>query len=177
MQFIHSFLRYIQYEKRGSQHTVVAYEGDLTQFYHFLELNHSTDWTQVTFRHIRQWMVNMLDAGVTTRTVNRKVATLKSFFRFLLREGVIETTPTDKVITPKTPKRLPVFVKEHEMDRLLDCVEFGDAYPGVRNKLMIDLFYLSGMRLSEMSSLTLADVDLNGGVIKVTGKRNKQRRG
>lgn len=175
MQFIHSFLRYIQYEKRGSHHTVIAYEGDLTQFYHFLELNHSTDWTQVTFRHIRQWMVNMLDAGVTARTVNRKVATLKSFFRFLLREGVIENTPTDKVITPKTPKRLPVFVKEHEMDQLLDCVEFGDAYPGVRNKLMIDLFYLSGMRLSEMSSLTLADVDLSGGVIKVTGKRNKQR--
>ncbi|MBN2742410.1 integrase/recombinase XerC [Breznakibacter xylanolyticus] len=175
MQFIHSFLNYIQYEKRGSHHTVTAYEGDLKQFYNFLESNQISDWSRVTFRHIRQWMMNLLDAGVTARSVNRKVATLKSFFRFLLREGVLETSPTDKISAPKIPKRLPVFVKEKEMDLLLDHVEFGSDYPGVRNKLIIDLFYLTGMRLSELSSLTIPDVDLSGGVIRVTGKRNKQR--
>jgi integrase/recombinase XerC len=175
MYQIHLFLKYIRFEKRSSEHTAVAYEGDLTQFYNFLALESEVDWTKVTSKHIRQWMVNMLDSGLTPRSVNRKVATLKSFFRFLMREEVLQDNPTDKVITPKAPKRLPVFVQEKEMDQLLDNVEFDAGYAGERNHLIIDLFYATGMRLSELSGLRLRDVDLSGDVIKVTGKRNKQR--
>jgi len=175
MYHIHSFLKYIRFEKRSSEHTAIAYEGDLTQFYNFLTLEAEVDWTKVTSKHIRRWMVSMLDSNLTPRSVNRKVATLKSFFRFLMREGVIANSPTDNIITPKVPKRLPVFVHEDQMDNLLDVVEFGADYPGERNHLIIDLFYATGMRLSELTSLRIKDVDLSGDVIKVTGKRNKQR--
>jgi len=175
MYNIHSFLKYIRFEKRSSEHTAIAYEGDLTQFYNFLALEAEVDWTKVTSKHIRRWMVSMLDSNLTPRSVNRKVATLKSFFRFLMREGVIANSPTDNIITPKVPKRLPVFVHEDQMDNLLDVVEFGADYSGERNHLIIDLFYATGMRLSELTSLRIKDVDLSGDVIKVTGKRNKQR--
>lgn len=175
MDYIHSFLKYIKFEKRGSLHTATAYEGDLTQFYNYLASEQITDWTQVTSKHIRQWMVNMLDGGLTARSVNRKVATLKSFYRFLLREGIADTNPTEKIVSAKTPKRLPVFVREKEMDTLLDDVPFDESYEGERNHLIVDLFYATGMRLSELVGLKDADIDLSGDVIKVTGKRNKQR--
>lgn len=175
MQYIQSFLKYLQFEKRGSHHTITSYRCDLNQFVNFLGENNFSDWSQINSTHIRQWMVNMLDSGILARSVNRKVATLKSFFHFLMREGVLDVDPTLKIITPKVPKRLPVFVREAEMDMLLDQIDFGQSYPGVRNRLIIDLFYCSGMRLSELSNLQIRDVDLSGEVFKVLGKRNKQR--
>ncbi|MFT3739870.1 MAG: tyrosine-type recombinase/integrase [Breznakibacter sp.] len=175
MDYIHSFLKYIKFEKRGSLHTATAYESDLSQFHNYLASEQITDWTQVTPKHIRQWMVNMLDGGTAARSVNRKVATLRSFYRFLQREGAIETNPTEKIVSAKTPKRLPVFVREAEMDSLLDDVAFDDSYEGERNHLIIDLFYVTGMRLSELVGLRDVDIDMSGEVIKVTGKRNKQR--
>jgi integrase/recombinase XerC len=120
-------------------------------------------------------MVNMLDEGTLARSVNRKVATLKSFYRFMLREGLAETNPTNKIVSVKTPKLLPVFMREEEMDQILDDVPFDDSYAGERNHLIIELFYVSGMRLSEFVDLKDSDIDMSGGVLKVTGKRNKQR--
>jgi integrase/recombinase XerC len=175
MHTIQSFLKYIKFEKRASLHTVTAYQGDLTQFCNFLASQNITDWTQVTSKHIRQWMVNMLDEGTLARSVNRKVATLKSFYRFMLREGLAETNPTNKIVSVKTPKLLPVFMREEEMDQILDDVPFDDSYAGERNHLIIELFYVSGMRLSEFVDLKDSDIDMSGGVLKVTGKRNKQR--
>jgi len=175
MQYIQSFINNIKYEKRGSQHTIVSYNNDLLQFHRFHFDERMVDWTEVTSKHIRQWMVSMLDQGLLPRSVNRKIATLTSFFKFLQREGIVENNPAQGVIKPKTPKRLPQFVKESEMDLLLDEVDFGIDYEGVRNKLIIEMFYLTGMRLSELASLQLGNVDFFGGTIKVNGKRNKQR--
>lgn len=117
----------------------------------------------------------MLDQGISARSVNRKIATLKTFYRFLIREGVLDDNPTDKVVTPKIAKKLPVFVKETDMDLLLDEVSFGEGYEASRDKLIIDIFYFTGMRLSELVGLRLSSIDLAGGVIKVLGKRNKER--
>ena len=175
MQYIQSFLKYIQFEKRGSHHTVISYRCDLDQFYNYISTNGISLWPEVTSKHIRQWMVNMLDEGLTSKSVNRKIATLKSFYRYLMREGIVEVNPTLKIITPKLAKRLPEFVKEKEMDVLLDEIDFGDTYSGIRDHLMIDLFYCTGIRLSELSGLKLSDIDLKGDVIKVLGKRNKER--
>lgn len=175
MVHIQSFIKYIKFEKRGSQHTVIAYEGDLVQFQNFLISQNQTDWTQVTSKHIRQWMVNMLDGGTLARSVNRKVATLKSFYRFLQREGVTDQNPTDKIVSVKTPKQLPAFLREAEMDELLDDIAFDESYAGERNHLIIELFYVSGMRLAELVGLKDHDIDMPNDLIKVTGKRNKQR--
>ncbi|MBN2167204.1 MAG: tyrosine-type recombinase/integrase [Marinilabiliaceae bacterium] len=175
MQNIQSFLKYIQFEKRSSNHTVVSYECDLKQFQNYIEVEGFISWPQITSKQIRQWMINLLDEGLTSKSVNRKIATLKSFFRFLMREGVVEVNPLDKIITPKIPKRLPEFVKEHEMDLLLDEIDFEKSYSGVRDHLIIELFYCTGLRLSELSGLTISSFDFSGDVIRVVGKRKKER--
>ncbi len=175
MQNINSFFKYLEFEKRSSVHTITAYRNDIGQFCKYVEEHGLQNWNQVTSKTIRQWMVEMLDKGTAARSANRKISTLKVFFRFLIREEVVESNPADKVITPKVPKRLPVFVKENEMDYLLDQVEFGNDFSGVRNKLIIDLFYLTGMRLSELVNLKLTQLDFGNDIIKVLGKRNKER--
>jgi len=175
MQNINSFYKYLEFEKRSSVHTLTAYKNDVGQFCDYLEEKDISSWQKVTAKIIRQWMVEMLDQGVSARTVTRKISTLKVLFRFFIREEVLESNPTDKVTTPKIPKRLPVFVKETEMDFLLDQIDFGDDYSGVRNKTIIDLFYSTGMRLSELVELTISQIDFSNDVIKVLGKRNKER--
>jgi len=120
-------------------------------------------------------MVKMLNHGISARSVNRKIATLKTFYKFLMREGILDDNPTEKVITPKVPKKLPVFIKEGDMDLLLDEVSFGEGYEACRDKLIIDVFYFTGMRLSELTNLKISQVDMSGGIIKVLGKRNKER--
>ncbi|MBS2100141.1 tyrosine-type recombinase/integrase [Carboxylicivirga linearis] len=175
MQNINSFYKYLEFEKRSSVHTLTAYKNDVGQFCDYLEEKEINNWQKVTAKIIRQWMVEMLDQGVSARTVTRKISTLKVLFRFLIREEVLESNPTDKVTTPKIPKRLPIFVKETEMDILLDQIDFGEDYSGVRNKTIIDLFYFTGMRLSELVELTISQIDFSNEVIKVLGKRNKER--
>lgn len=175
MQKIQSFLKYIQFEKRSSNHTVISYKCDLEQFHNYMTDQEETDWLNLSSKQIRQWMANLLREGLTAKTVNRKIATLKSFYRFLMREGVVEVSPLDKVITPKIPKRLPEFVKEQEMDLLLDEVDFGDGYPASRNHLIIELFYSTGLRLSELANLELKNFDFGSDLIRVVGKRNKER--
>lgn len=176
MQYILSFLKYLQYEKRGSHHTVTSYECDLLQFYQYLNPSEEQGgWSSVTPKQIRQWMVQLHNNGLKPRSVNRKIATLRSFFKYLMRQGLMEKNPAEQLITPKVPKLLPSFVKEKEMDMLLDGIEFGNDYAGFRNRMIIDLFYGTGIRLSELTNLQLSNIDLSGGVIKVTGKRNKDR--
>jgi integrase/recombinase XerC len=120
-------------------------------------------------------MVSLLNDGITPVTIHRKISALKSFFKFLMREQVLESNPVNGVIVPKKPKRLPVFVKEKDMDILLDTVPFADNFEGIRDKFIITLLYGTGMRLSEMTSLRISDIDLGQKVIKVLGKRNKER--
>jgi integrase/recombinase XerC len=117
----------------------------------------------------------LLEDGVTSRTVNRKISVLKSFFKFLLREGTIESNPMLRIINPKSSKKLPVFIEKHEIEFLLDKIEFDDSFVGDRDKLIIELFYVTGIRLSELININVGDIDYNMSTIKVLGKRNKER--
>lgn len=170
-----SFLEYLQYEKRFSAHTVLAYSTDLDQFYSYLKDAYSVDQlSQIEHLIIRSWIVSMMDSGVSSRTVNRKITTLKTFYKFLLRRGLVMENPMLKITSPKTSKRLPVFVEKEKMDNLLDMVQFDDEN-GLRDKLILELFYATGMRLSELINLKQKDVDLVANQLKVLGKRNKER--
>jgi integrase/recombinase XerC len=170
------FLAYLQFEKRYSSHTVTAYRTDLDQFYEYLTYQYNiTDIPGVTHSMIRSWLVNMLQNGTGARSVNRKLTTLKSFYKYLLRNGVVEINPMRKITSPKTPKRLPVFVEKDKMELLLDHVDFGEGFQGIRNKLILELFYATGMRLSELVNLKETDLDFHHDTIKVLGKRNKER--
>lgn len=175
MQYLDRFYKYLEFERRNSSHTVIAYKNDIKQFCEFIDGEGVKLWTNITSKTIRSWVVSLINSGVTPRSVNRKVSTLKVLFRFLMRENVVSGNPAEGVVTPKTPKRLPVFIKEEEMDSLLDNVEFTDDFVGRRDKLIIEMFYLTGMRLSELVNLKMLQIDLGNDVIKVSGKRNKER--
>jgi integrase/recombinase XerC len=170
------FLDYIAYEKRYSQHTLHAYRSDLDQFYEFLGHQYDiTDINKVDHPVIRSWVVSLMDHGDTPRTVNRKITTLKTYFRYLIKEGLVVENPMSRVIAPKTSQRLPVFVEQIQMDDLFERVDFGEGYPGARDGLIMELFYGTGMRLSELVGLQVTDLDHYRKTLKVTGKRNKQR--
>jgi integrase/recombinase XerC len=176
MSYKESFLQYLKIEKRYSPHTVRAYLNDLDQFYSFLlsqEL--PDDPALVTSHDIRAWIVSMLENNYTTVTVHRKISCLRVFFRYLRKEGIIKSDPLEKVVLPKRKKTLPVFIEEEALDKLLDDYCFGDSFPGIRNRTIIEMLYLTGMRRSELIGLHNNDVDLQEGTVKVTGKRNKQR--
>ena len=171
-----SFLQYLQIEKRYSPHTVRSYLNDLDQFYSFLsEHGLPEDPETVTSHDIRAWIVSMLDNNYTTVSVHRKISCLRVFFRYLRKEGVLKIDPLEKVVLPKRKKTLPVFVEESAMDNLLDDHPFGEDFKGIRNRTIIEMLYMTGMRRAELIGLRNNDVDLSEGSVKVTGKRNKQR--
>lgn len=175
MQYLDSFYKYLEFERRNSVHTIIAYKNDVSQFCEFLEQEMVGQWDRVTSKTIRSWMVLLVNEGVSSRSVSRKISTLKVLFRFLMREEVVETNPAEGVVTPKIPKRLPLFVKEEEMDLLLDHVPFANDFAGLRDKLIIEMFYLTGMRLSELTKLKETQIDYGNGIIKIRGKRDKER--
>jgi integrase/recombinase XerC len=170
------FLSYLKNEKRYSPLTVSAYTTDLTQFYNFIKAQYElTRIEEVTHGLVRSWIVDMIDAGISTRSVNRKITTLKSYYKFLLRAGVVEKNPMLKILPPKTSKKLPVFVEKSSMDELLDAVEFDEGEKGSRDRLIILLLYSTGIRLSELLNLRVSDIDFNKGTMKILGKGNKER--
>lgn len=176
--FINQFIQYITYEKRYSPHTVAAYESDLTQLMAFLNqpepvVQHPAE---ITHHHIRNWMVELMNNKQSARTINRKIATLRKYFKFLLREGVIANLPTAKIQAPKTGKQLPVVVEDQKLTQLLDSdTLFTADFKGLRDKLIIELLFGTGMRLAELLGLTESDINTYEGTVKVLGKRNKQR--
>ena len=170
------FLNYLKYEMRYSQNTLTAYENDLDQFILFgKKLVEDFCVEEVDYHLIRQWIVSLMDNGISAKSVNRKISTLKTFFKFLMREGVIEKNPTDKIAIPKMGKKLPVFVQEKEMNRLLDGRFFTEDFEGRRDKAVVSLFYGTGIRLSELVGIRFSDLNLNEKMVKVNGKRDKQR--
>ncbi|MBI9053842.1 MAG: tyrosine-type recombinase/integrase [Bacteroidales bacterium] len=170
------FLKYLQFEKRVSQNTLRSYTNDLNQFIDFAKENFQVeDYDFVDEKLVREWIVSLMERGFSSVTVNRKISTLKTYFRFLLRENRILFNPMDKVISPKVSKKLPSFVEEKQINKLLDEFSFGEDYRGVRNKTIIEMFYNSGIRLSELIGILNSDMDLNNNSIKVLGKRNKER--
>lgn len=176
MNYISTFLNYLEHEKRCSPHTLRSYGVDLISFSRHLDkcqFNQDEICTQPKL--IRSWIVEMLDSGMMTRSVNRKISALKSYYKYLILRGFVEVNPMKKVLSPKSPKKLPGFVEKDGMNDLLTKVEFGDDFTGVRNKLIIDSLYQTGVRLSELTGLKDKDIDVFEMCIKVTGKRNKQR--
>lgn len=167
------FLLYLEVEKRYSDHTIVAYQEDLNQFLLFADIQKSSEWLEVNHQLIRSWIVELLEAGQTARTVSRKLSCLRSFFGWLKREGIVEVNPMLKVRGPKVEKRLPQFVKQTEFTEERIAPLFANNFEGLRDRLMIELFYQTGVRLSEL--LNLKELDVSSQQIKVLGKRNKER--
>lgn len=170
------FLQHIKYEKRLSHHTVTAYEGDLKQFSAFLLFQYEfKEPEKADFQMVRSWIVALVDEKIENRSINRKIATLRTFYNFLLRHKVITTDPMLKIKALKTDKTLPKYVEEKPMENLLDDIEFSDDFSGLRDKLVLELLYGTGMRLAELIGLKITDLNLYNNTLMVLGKRNKQR--
>ena len=170
------FLQHIKYEKRLSPHTVTAYEGDLKQFSIFLQFQYEfKEPEKADFQMIRSWIVALVDEKIENRSINRKIATLRTFYNFLLRHKTIAANPMLKIRALKTDKTLPKYVEEKPMENLLDDMQFSDDFTGFRDKLVIELLYGTGMRLAELIGLKITDLNLYNNTLMVLGKRNKQR--
>ena len=174
---IDQFLDYLRYEKRRSKLTVERYEDSLRDFQCYFErLENGVDWTSVDADVIRGWMEDLMDRGNIASTVNSSLSAVRSFFRFALSRNLVVRDPSYAVKGPKKQKPLPQFVREEEMNRLLDTPQmWEDGFPGLRARTIIILFYETGIRLAELIGLDVSDVDFAAHQIKVTGKRNKQR--
>lgn len=171
-----SFLDYLQYERNYSEETIKSYREDLRQFEEFAreEIGDSAP-SEVKAELVREWIVSLMDRGYTSTSINRKLSSLRSFYKFLLRKGEVAVNPLQKITGPKNKKPLPAFLRESDMDRLLDEVDFGEGFKGCRDHMIIEMFYATGVRLLELIGLDNKDVDFSSSLIKVTGKRNKQR--
>jgi integrase/recombinase XerC len=171
-----SFLKYLQTEKRYSPHTVRSYGNDLDQFILFLADNDiPQEASGINQHHIRAWIVSMMDMGMNPSSVHRKISCLRVFFRWLRKERIITADPLEKIVLPRRRKRLPVFVPEEALEALLDHSDFGEDFGGIRNRTIIEMLYITGMRRAELIGLRTTDLDLAEQTVKVTGKRNKQR--
>lgn len=173
---IQSFLQYIRFEKRFSPNTVLAYENDLKQFFEFQKKLYEVEApADINQSMVRSWMVNLMESGIGARSINRKITSLKTFYKFLQRRGDVKTNPLLKVQSPKVSKRLPVFVEESKMKLLFTDVNFGDGFDAIRDRLILELLYATGMRRAELIGLTDERIDLFQCQVKVLGKRNKER--
>ncbi len=173
---IESFLQYITFEKRFSSHTVTSYRNDLLQFHTFLSENFP-DLTidKASSVCVRSWIIHLMDLQLNSRSVNRKLASLRAFYKFLHKQGLCNDDQMQKLNALKARKNLPVFVQEDHLSRLLDDFPFEDNFSGLRDKLILELLYATGIRLSELIGLKENDVNLFSREIKVLGKRNKER--
>ncbi len=170
------FIQYLKYEKRYSEHTLSAYSSDINSFLTYTkEAYESVEPAEMTHPILRSWVVNLLEQGIGARSASRKITVLKTWFRFMLRNGIIESNPTLKLQAPKVSKRLPTFVNKDKMEELFDTYEFGDTYDGWRDRLVLEMFYATGMRKAELINLKDVDVDTHSRTLKVLGKRNKER--
>ena len=171
------FLQYLTSEKRFSNHTIKSYTTDLTQFNTYIEteFDSCTELEEINYQMIRSWVASMLERKISPRSINRKISTLKSYFKFLLRNGFLAENPMLKIVSPKVKKRLPVFIDQAQIEELLNEVEFETGFVGERDKLIIELFYVTGIRLSELINIQISDINCDEKIIKVLGKRNKER--
>lgn len=170
------FRDYLGLEKNYSPHTVTAYLNDLDFFQAFLKGTFDDDdLIRVNYNQIRAWIVSLSDDGVSNSSINRKISSLKSFYKFLLKTKQIETSPLLKHKALKSPKKLQIPFSEKELDLVLNQIVYPEGFEGVRDKLVVDLFYTTGIRRAELIGLKLHNVDLSNGTIKVLGKRNKER--
>jgi len=173
---IQPFLDYIKFEKRYSRHTIISYETDLVSFLDYMVTQYGpTPINQVSHIFIRSWLADLRDKGTSSKTINRKISTLKSFFKYNLKTGVITQTPMAKIVSPKNEKRLPNFVESNDISTLFNHVEFPDTWDGKTERLLLKIFYNTGMRLSEVVNLLDGQVNVASHSLKILGKGNKER--
>ena len=171
-ELLHSFLTYLEFEKKGSKYTVLSYKNDISHFFkHIGDVNLS----DVTSRDVRAWVSVLSEEGIAPRSINRKLTAVRSFFYFLQRQGKLNQNVARKVHTLKAKKRLPFFVEEEKMTTLLDKIEFANDFAGLRDKVVIELLYTTGIRRSELLGLTTKSIDWAESSLKVLGKRKKER--
>jgi integrase/recombinase XerC len=170
-----SFLQYLRYERNYSVHTVLSYQRDLNQFEAFILQQESCfEPTKIDSVQVRSWITCLMETGYSPLSVNRKLSSLKSFYKYLQKIDLLKDNPLKKLTGPKVNKALPNFVKETEMDRLLDQEELPD-FEAIRDNVILEVFYMTGIRCAELVNLKNRDIDFNAHQLKVTGKRNKQR--
>lgn len=173
---IESFLRYISYEKRYSQHTVKSYQNDLLQFELFTQQKFNIQsLLEATQLMVRSWVLSLMDEGNSSRSVNRKIASLRSYYKFLLKRDEIKKDPTLKIKSLKVKKELPGFANEKEFSTFLDSIVFNDSFEEKTEQIILELLYGTGIRLAELLGLKVSDFNINQSTIKVLGKRNKER--
>ena len=174
--WLEEFIAYLRYERDYSELTVVSYSSSLKAFeLYYKSLDEELTWNTVTSDIVRSWIVALLDGGLAPAGVCPKLSAVKSFFRFLLKRGLVDVNPAYGVLAPKKGKPLPYFVSENDMNRLLDDLEFPATYEGELSKTLVTMLYATGMRASELIGLDLSDVDLRNSTVSVVGKRKKQR--
>jgi len=173
---IQDFLDYLSFQKRYSPHTIISYQNDLTGFFDFLELTYGyLELGDIKATYVRTWLADLKGMGVESKSINRKISTLKSFFKYQLKQGGLTTSPMATIISPKVNKRLPVYVAEKDINTLFTQVAFPDTWEGQTHYLILSLFYNTGMRQAELVGLRESQVDAGNGNIKVLGKGNKER--
>ncbi|MFO7868630.1 MAG: tyrosine-type recombinase/integrase [Bacteroidales bacterium] len=172
LELLALYENYLKYEKRSSIHTITSYKKDLRDFISFID---TLQIKECTDKIIRNWIISLSEKNLSSRTINRKLTAVRSLYMFLQKQGKTEGNPTVKLKSLKTKKRLPYFIEKKSISTLLDEIDFGNDFAALRNKLIIELLYTTGMRRSELINLTIHTVDLNEKSIKVTGKGNKER--
>jgi len=170
-----NYVSYLTNEKRYSQHTIKSYLTDLNQYFDFLNTQFEVSPVDANYQIIRSFIVKLVESGLTGKSVNRKISTLKGYYKYLIKEGEIETNPLTKISGPKIKKSLPSFITEEKINFLLDEIPFENNFEGFRNKNIISLFYYSGIRSAELINLKVSDLDFYNQTLKVLGKRNKER--
>lgn len=176
-QWTDSFLEYLKSERNYSLKTVDGYASDLSEFQKFMEeQDPDSSWTAIQAADVREWIIYMLDEQrLSASSVNRKLSAMRTYYRYLRRMGWVDINPMEKVVAPKKKKPLPYFVREADMDNLLDMTSEDRSFAGIRDRLVLMMFYETGVRRAELLGMTDASVDLQAKQVKVTGKRNKQR--
>lgn len=174
--FIQTFLDYLKFQKRYSQHTIISYQNDLTDFFDFIETKYGIlSLPEISATLVRTWLADMKLNKMASKSINRKISTLKSFFKYQLRKETISVSPMTTITSLKVSRRLPSFIEEKDIDTLFNVVEFPDTWEGKTNRLLLQIFYQTGIRLSELINLKESQVDRSNSNIKVLGKGNKER--
>ncbi|MEO6489465.1 MAG: tyrosine-type recombinase/integrase [Ferruginibacter sp.] len=174
-QHIRTFLDYLKFQKRYSQHTIVSYENDLTVFFDYLHIQYNASLQDIKPPFVRSWLAELKAAGMSAKSINRKISSLRSFFKFNLKKGTIIVSPMATIISPRMNKRLPQFVDKKDIDTLFDHVEFPDNWSGKTDRLLLQILYNTGMRQAELIGLKESHIDVRNGSIKVLGKGSKER--
>jgi integrase/recombinase XerC len=175
MDHVEEFIRYLKFEKRYSVHTQKAYEADIIQFKDYIATEYEASVDQASDVVIRSWVISRIENSSSKRSLNRKLSSLRQFYKYLLREGVVDQNPMLRILSMKIDKTVPSFISETEMRFLLEKLEYSNDYEGVRDKAVLQMFYHTGIRLSELIDLKVEDVDFSQKQVKVFGKRSKER--